>query len=1033
MNLVMNLKSSTDKTMKRICVHQIGRFWLLVVLCVWSVPGFAQYDDWAHHGTLPLLTNSDGADLPASAREEGFPVLVRLNAETFDFEQANANGSDIRFSAQGHPLAYQIETWDPSLREACIWVRIPVLLGNARQELTLHWGKADARTESNGKAVFNQSNGYAVAMHLGDSANPVLDEVGTVSPIDKGTEQCQGRIGLGRRFVAGKGIACGVEITSLPTGLGPFSTSVWCKAEKVNGRVVGWGNEQAQGKAVMSINSPPHVRLDCYFSNGNVKSESRLPMSQWVHVVHTFHDGDSRIYVDGSLDGSSDGKATALNIRRPARMWLGGWYNRYDYVGDLDEVRISNVDRSANWVKLAYENQKANQTLVGTLARPGSKLAVSPTTATLDEGSSVTLVAEAGGAEKVYWISRRGDKETVVASDRFSYTVDSGRVTLDTARSIRFKAVYPGKVETRDVSITVKNTIPEPQFTLEAPQTWNGRDVVEVVPQVSNLNAMKAANAGELRYRWAVSGGAVIKKVMSDRLLLRRSQFTGPIQVSAFINNGGAEVEATAHIEVTEPELDPWVNHEPGKDEKPEEGQFYARNDTNEGTLHYNGTLDQLADAVFLNVYADDEPFSTQTKALGAGRSYAFSVKLKPGLIKYRVEFGVKNADTKQVLARVGDLVCGDAYLIDGQSNALATDTRQDSPRETSEWIRSYGGPTGRGDGAAWLKNRMKQSETAGLTRPNLWCSPVWKKNAPEHEAQLGWWGMELAKQLVDSQQVPVCIIQAAVGGSRIDEHVPSPNDRADLGSMYGRLLWRVKQARLTHGIRAVIWHQGENDQGAAGPTGGYGWETYQDFFVEMSAAWKTDMPNIRQYYVFQIWPNACAMGGRQGSGDRLREVQRTLPRLFSNMSIMSTLGINPPGGCHFPLEGWGEFARMIQPMIERDLHGVVPGKSISPPDLLGASFTSKTKDEIALEFDQPVVWHVGLLREFYLDDKPGELVSGSASGNVITLKLKAPTTAKTITYLWERNWSQDRLISGTNGIAALTFFGTAIVQPNKK
>jgi len=39
-----------------------------------------------------------------------------------------------------------------------------------------------------------------------------------------------------------------------------------------------------------------------------------------------------------------------------------------------------------------------------------------------------------------------------------------------------------------------------------------------------------------------------------------------------------------------------------------------------------------------------------------------------------------------------------------------------------------------------------------------------------------------------------------------------------------------------------------------------------------MSAAWKQDFPNVQHYYVFQIWPNSCSMGGREGSGDRLRE-----------------------------------------------------------------------------------------------------------------------------------------------------------------
>lgn len=996
--------------------------WVMALLCVSSVPCFAQYDDWAHRGTLALLTTPEGADLSASARVEGFPVLVRLSSETFNFEQAQSDGSDIRFSLKGQPLAYRIECWDAVLREACIWVRIPVIRGNARQELTLHWGNVNATAESNELAVFNESNGYAVVMHLGDTDNTVRDDVGNLSPINQGTHPCRGAIGLGRRFDAGSGIACGEEIESLPTGSGPFSTSVWFNAKNANGKVIGWGNEQAQGKAVMSINSPPHVRLDCYFSNGNVKSESRLSMSEWVHVVHTFRDGESRLYLNGKLDGSTLGSGSPLNIRSPARMWLGGWYNRYDFVGDIDEVRISENDRSADWVKLAYENQKANQTLVGTLARPGSALIVSPEMVAMDEGNSSTVTAEAGGAEKVYWILRRGDQETVVSSDHFSYTIDAGRVTSDCIWSLQFRAIFPDEVKTRDVPIAIKDSIPEPEFVLKAPPAWNGREPIEVVPQVSNRNSMKAAGAGQLRYRWVVSGGAVIKTVASDRLVLQRSQYTGPIRVAAFIDNGGAEVEAATVIEVTEPHSDQWIGRKPGEDEKPEEGQFYARDEKDEGTLYYNGMLHQPANAVFLRVYADDKLFLTETQSIGDDLRYALSAKLPPGLVKYRVEFGAKTGRDERVLDRVGNLVCGDAYLIDGQSNALATDTREDSPGKTSEWIRSYGGPSGRGDGAAWLKHRIQQAEQAGLDRPNLWCSPVWKKRAPEQEAHLGWWGMELAKRLVDSQQVPVCIIQAAVGGSRIDEHVPASDDRADLTTMYGRMLWRVQQARLTHGIRAVLWHQGENDQGAAGPTGGYGWETYQNFFIEMAAAWKTDMPNIRQYYVFQIWPNACAMGGREGSGDRLREAQRTLPRLFSNMSILSTLGIEPPGGCHFPLEGWAQFARMVQPMIERDLYDVVPDGSISPPDLIRASFTTAARSEIALEFDQPVIWHNALIREFFLNDRSGQVASGSASDNVIYLKLKTPTAATKITYLRERDWSQERLILGANGIAALTF-----------
>lgn len=191
---------------------------------------------------------------------------------------------------------------------------------------------------------------------------------------------------------------------------------------------------------------------------------------------------------------------------------------------------------------------------------------------------------------------------------------------------------------------------------------------------------------------------------------------------------------------------------------------------------------------------------------------------------------------------------------------------------------------------------------------------------------------MKLAERLVDSQRVPIFIINGAVGGTRIDQHQRSAENPTDLNTIYGRTLWRVREARLTHGIRGILWHQGENDQGAAGPDGGYGWETYQQYFVEMSAAWKQDFPNVQRYYVYQIFPNACSMGN--GNGDMLREVQRTLPRLYSNMDVISTLGVEPPGGCHYPLEGWAKFASLVQPLIERDFYGRAVNSSITSPNL---------------------------------------------------------------------------------------------------
>lgn len=961
------------------------------------------YPAWRHSGVMAILTTPDGADLPASASVEKFPLLVRLHEDGFDYSQAKERGEDIRFSSEtGEPLAYEMEQWDKASGTASIWVRVPRITGNSQQALRMHWGNADAASESNGKAVFNESNGFLSVLHMGGDAK---DAAGTLDPKDTGTTPASGVAGEARHFTGQHGILAGDKITTYPVGSNPNTTQAWVRAEKPNSTIIGWGEQKQQSKVVMMFRSPPHVRMDCWFSDANVNGKTRLPLREWNHVVHTYKKGETTLYVNGVMDATSKTNGTPLNVPNPARLCIGGWPDRFDFTGDLDEVRVSKVTRSAEWVRLEYENQKPLNTLVGPLIQPGNSFAVSPENTVVDEGKSITFTAKAGGAHKVYWLLKRDGREEVVATDRFHFTFSAGRVAEDTTSALRFKAVFANGVKTKDIPIQVKKVIPQPVFTLAAPKTWDGRRTIEVVAQITNLAAMKEKSAGDLKFEWSTGPFALIKETSPGKLILKGAQGGGKLNITAKISNGGAPVTQSCTIDVTEPQRDEWVERVPAKDEKPEEGQFYARNENNEGTLYYNGSLAEPAESVILKLYADEKLVKTETAKPGADNSYALSVKLKPGLIKYRVEFCTVKGGSETVSDRIGDLVCGDAFLIEGQSNALATDTREESPPETNEWIRSYGNPSN------------NSNESAG----NLWCRPVWKARKGE-KAELGWWGMELAKRLLESQKMPIFIINAAKGGTRIDQHLRDASNPTDIETIYGRMLWRVQHAKMTHNIRAILWHQGESDQGADGPTGGYGWETYQPLFEEMASGWKRDFPNLKHYYVFQIWPNACAMGGSEGSGDRLREVQRTLPQLFSNMSIMSTLGVRPPGGCHYPLIGWAEFARLIQPLIERDFYGKAPATSITPPNLLHASFAGGAKDAIALEFDQPVVWNDALAGQFYPDGEKDKIASGSVSGNVLTLKLKEASAARTITYLKEVAWNQNTLLTGANGIAALTF-----------
>ncbi|MCX5653119.1 MAG: DUF2341 domain-containing protein [Planctomycetota bacterium] len=997
----------------------------MAVLLALAGTASAQYAGWQHSGSIYLLTTPEGANLPASASEDGFPLLVRLDKDFFDFKQAKANGEDIRFAAStGAPLAYQIDEWNAANGTASIWVRIPTIKGNAHQEINLYWGKADAASESNGKAVFNESNGYLSVWHMDD---PAKDEVGTLEAKDIGTTPSSGIVGKGRHFEKGKGINCGENITIYPTGSNPHSTELWFRAGNSGDRILCWGNGEPKAVVQMILSKPPRMMMDCFQSGAGLLADSSIAISEWVHVIHTYKKGDSRLYVNGRLDGVSTSEGSPLEIKSPAKAYMGGWGGHYVFHGDMDEVRISKVTRSSDWVRLQYENEKPLQTVVGPLVQSGMDFVVSEKKITLLEGKSTVLTAKAGGAQKIYWIIKRGGQETLAAADRFHFTLDAGRVTGDTPLTLQFKAIYANQVKTLDIPVTIKEDIPEPVFTLKAPATWDGRETIEVVPQIANLKALQAKGAGELKVDWTASGMAVIKEAAPGKLILKRSQNSGKLTVTATANNGGKPSTQAIQIVVKGPAKDVWVQRIPDKDERPVDNQFYARDDKNEGTLYYNGTLTDAADAVFLKLYADDKLIKTESQKPKADKAYAFTVKLKAGLIQYKVEFGIKSGNAETIRHTVTNLVCGDAYIIQGQSNAVAynyqgSTNRPDLTRHTSPWIRSYGG----------------NGEAGGDPTTGGWGNAVVERltpTSPDRIHFIGVWGMAMARKLVEDQQIPICILNGAVGGTRIDQHMPDPNDHYgttnDAHSIYRNLMRRIVAARLTHGIRGVLWHQGESDQGFDGPDNCFGCDMYEQYFVDLSAAWKQDYPNIRHYYLFQIWPNSCSMGGN-GASDKLRDVQRRLSRLYSSLSVVPTLSL-PSGACHFDLADYEKMGRSMASLVARDTCGKMFDKPITSPDLKKAYYTSDKKDAIALEFDQPMAWNEALTSQFYLDGKEGKVASGAVSENVVTLKLAPAGAAKTITYLIDKHWDIKNLLYGQTGIAALTFCEVPILpaKPN--
>ncbi|MCP4172864.1 MAG: DUF2341 domain-containing protein, partial [Fuerstiella sp.] len=289
-----------------------------LILTFGSATARSQYDDWKYSGSLFLLTTPDGADISEQSQEQHFPVLIRLNSDWFDFAQAQPNGDDVRFvTPSGKHIPFQTEHWDAAAGSAALWVRIPEIRGNSHQEIRMLWGNPQAEGASDGGAVFSAANGYLSVWHMG---RKVRDVAGTLESSDTGTTETLGIVGRARHFSGGRGIFCGDQILTFPSGGSVHSSQAWFRPETSNGRVLGWGNEKAQGKVVMQYRSPPHVMMECYFSDANVagpidreprsgtrkRSAHQASGGEWIHTVHTYQRGKSLVYINGVLAGTGN-------------------------------------------------------------------------------------------------------------------------------------------------------------------------------------------------------------------------------------------------------------------------------------------------------------------------------------------------------------------------------------------------------------------------------------------------------------------------------------------------------------------------------------------------------------------------------------------------------------------------------------------------------------------------------------------------------------------------------------------------------
>ncbi len=436
-------------------------------------------------------------------------------------------------------------------------------------------------------------------------------------------------------------------------------------------------------------------------------------------------------------------------------------------------------------------------------------------------------------------------------------------------------------------------------------------------------------------------------------------------------------------------------------EEGPIPGRLYSRDlATNQAVVPISGkVVVPNCDRIHLVVNQDGIPWSSDVANLDYSNGdppFVFKPTIEAGLRNYSFELLLESGGQTQRAIFVDHIVCGDVFLINGQSNAVASDYHNEGlgNQNQTPWVRSYGSSS--------LVEQEVVSDAKWHIADGI---QVYASGT------VGAWGLRAASLISDRFQIPIGLLNGAVGGTTVSQHARDDIQPENLSTIYGRLLYRAREAGIDQTVRGLLWHQGESD----GPTPP---ADYIAAWRELRNDWLYDYPALEHLFVFQV-RRGCGI-----SNMKIREIQRTCGDFFSDVTVLPTTGINEHDGCHFTYSGYRRMGNWMAAAIAKRLYGVTISDKKLPPNLKEARFTSPTHDEIELVFrstNQTLVLDPGV--ESYMSLGAGineSVVSASTSPGRIILTLSGSTAATEIIY--RGHMGAGPWIKNSDGVGAFTF-----------
>jgi len=318
-------------------------------------------EDWQYRKKITIDHTQIAGDL------NYFPVLVST-LDTDLRDKTQDDGDDILFMGEvgvANKLYHEIEYYDDSTGELVAWVNIPSVSHDEDTVLYMYYGNPTASNQEIPTLIWN--TGFTHVWHMDGTDDSTSNNHDLTN---HGATITTGIIGSAYDFEKSETdyLIYGDNTISYPK---PMCMELWCSMESTaTGDYYGMMSmrDQYAIDLIQRKNAYPTVPDNCiYGAYKDISSDwhrydtgaHSIGTNTWYYIAFTVDgSGNAQIFFDGTgkESGSELGDAKSTDWESGIGAYFSSSISHH-FDGIIDEVRISDVTRSAEWISTSYNNQ----------------------------------------------------------------------------------------------------------------------------------------------------------------------------------------------------------------------------------------------------------------------------------------------------------------------------------------------------------------------------------------------------------------------------------------------------------------------------------------------------------------------------------------------------------------------------------------------------------------------------------------------------------------------------------------------------